>query len=314
MVPKISAHLQALLEVAYGAAQTEEIIAGGYGARRPVTLRVNTVKCTPEEVCAALAAQGIACAGVPWSADALILQDVREDAIRPLPIYREGKIYLQSLSSMLPPLLLRPQPGETVLDMAAAPGGKTTQLFALSGGRAQITACEQNRIRAQRLRYNLELQGASRVLLMTCDARRLDPLFAFDEILLDAPCSGSGTVHAADTADTPGVSDAPAAQFTPARMEHFTKTQQELLAKALSLLKPGHEMIYSTCSILPQENEQVLQSVLRRARAELLPLRPVCPPGLPDALPLLPTTSPDVLCVKPDALFEGFFLARLRRL
>ena len=88
---------------------------------------------------------------------------MREDRIRELECYREGGVYLQSLSSMLPPLLLKPEPGESILDMAAAPGGKTTQMAALTGGRAQITACEKNKIRADRLSFNLNRQGASNV-------------------------------------------------------------------------------------------------------------------------------------------------------
>ena len=95
---------------------------------------------------------------------------------------------------MIPPIVLDPSPGESILDMAAAPGGKTTQMAALSGGLADITACEKNKIRAQRLLYNLKKQGAGRVTVLETDARRLDSRFFFDKILLDAPCSGSGTV------------------------------------------------------------------------------------------------------------------------
>ena len=97
---------------------------------------------------------------------------------------------------MIPPLVLAPRQGETVLDMAAAPGGKTTQMAALSGNAALITACEKNRIRAERMQFNLQRQGATRVSVMVEDARRLDDLFSFDRILLDAPCSGSGTIAA----------------------------------------------------------------------------------------------------------------------
>lgn len=95
---------------------------------------------------------------------------------------------------MLPALVLAPKAGETVLDMAAAPGGKTTQMAALSGGKALITACEKNAIRADRLQFNLTRQGARAVNIMRQDARLLDSLFKFDKILLDAPCSGSGTL------------------------------------------------------------------------------------------------------------------------
>ena len=128
----------------------------------------------------------------------MIIEDAREPEIQELPIYKEGGIYLQSLSSMLPPLFLGPKAGESVLDMAAAPGGKTTQMAAMTGNQAQITACEKNKARSEKLKYNLEKQGASGTYVMVEDARKLDDFFSFDRILLDAPCSGSGTVEVRD--------------------------------------------------------------------------------------------------------------------
>ena len=128
----------------------------------------------------------------------MIIEGAREPEIQELPIYREGGIYLQSLSSMLPPLFLAPKAGESVLDMAAAPGGKTTQMAAMTGNQAQITACEKNKVRQKRLKYNLEKQGASGTYVMVEDARKLNDFFSFDRILLDAPCSGSGTVEVRD--------------------------------------------------------------------------------------------------------------------
>ena len=112
-----------------------------------------------------------------------------------MDIYKNGKIYLQSLSSMLPPIVLNPMPKNDILDMTAAPGGKTTQIAALSNNEANITACEINKIRAERLRYNLDKQGASSVFVMLEDARNIDNFFSFDQILLDSPCSGSGTIN-----------------------------------------------------------------------------------------------------------------------
>src|SRR5699024_787088 len=94
-----------------------------------------------------------------WYKDALILENFSEEEIKKLNIYQNGEIYLQSLSSMLPPLILSPKENENILDMASAPGGKTTQMLALSENKAYITACEKNKIRAERLQYNLNKQG-----------------------------------------------------------------------------------------------------------------------------------------------------------
>ena len=126
---------------------------------------------------------------VPWNDFALIIENADESRIRKLQIYNNGEIYMQSLSSMIPPIVLNPQANESILDMAAAPGGKTTEMSCLSNNQAMITACEKNKIRCDKLKYNLEKQGANRVTIMQEDARKLSDFFKFDKILLDAPCS-----------------------------------------------------------------------------------------------------------------------------
>ena len=300
MLPPLPDTLSALLREQYGEDVTARIIAG-YQARRPVTLRLNTLRADKARVCDQLTEAGIAWREVPWYADALVLPDVREEAVEALPLYQRGEVYLQSLSSMIPPLLMNPQPGETILDMAAAPGGKTTQLAALSGGRALITACEKNAIRADRLRFNLERQGASKVNVMQEDARRLDDFFSFNKILLDAPCSGSGTVQLLE--------DVPPRRMTRDWLNKTVATQTALLQKALRLLGKGREMVYSTCSILRMENEGVLKKCLKAAGATIVPIEH----EMTKHLPLLPTEIPGVICVCPDELHEGFFAAKIRK-
>jgi len=299
MLPEIPALLLEMLNKQYGADLTQEIIAGFI--RRSVTLRVNPLKAAREDVIAALEAAGIASQPVAWYEDALILPDVREDAVRALPIYEQGGVYLQSLSSMIPPLLLEPKRGESILDMAAAPGGKTTQMAALSRNGASITACEKNKIRAERLQFNLDRQGARLVNVMNEDARQLSDMFRFDKILLDAPCSGSGTILIEE--------GEPPRRMTPDWLKKTAATQKAMLTKALKLLSKGHTMVYSTCSILQMENEDVLRAVLSAAGAEIVPVEH----EMLKHLPLLPVSIPGVLCVKPDALHEGFFAAVIRK-
>ena len=297
-MPAIPDFLLQALQNQYGEALAEQICQG-YACRRPVTLRVNTLKTTPEAVREGLAEAGIAWEEVGWSREALILPQSRESDLEGLPMYQQGEIYLQSLSSMLPPLFLRPQPGENVLDMAAAPGGKTTQMAALSGGKAMITACEKNAIRAERLKFNIQRQGAGRVSVLVQDARKLDDFFSFDKILLDAPCSGSGTL-AVRQGELAG-------KFSRELVDNSARLQEALLRKALRLLKPGHEMIYSTCSILQKENEDVLRRTAAAAGGEVVPLEL-------DAfaeIPRLPSDTPGTLLVAPGPLYEGFFVARI---
>ena len=299
MAQEMAPFLREQLLRQYGGDVTAQI-ESGYAQRRLTTLRVNRLKAEPDAVRAALAEAGIAVEDVAWSGDALVLPEADGRAVTALPLYARGEVYMQSLSSMLPPLLLGAQPGENVLDMAAAPGGKTTQIAALTGNGAMITACERNAARCERLRFNLERQGAQRVTVMNIDARQLDDLFAFDRILLDAPCSGSGTVQLFESSR---------ARFDRETLARVGKTQEALLRKALRLLRPGHEMVYSTCSILEAENEALLRRVLPGAQAELVPIDAAAFPGVP----LLPTTLPGALCVMPDARYEGFFAARIRK-
>ena len=299
MLPELPELLVKLLSEQYGPEETERIMAGY--VRRPVTLRINPLRASREDVLSALEEAGIAWTQVPWYGDALILQEVREDAVQALDIYEKGGVYLQSLSSMLPPLLLDPRAGESILDMAAAPGGKTTQMAALSGNGALITACEKNKVRADRLRFNLDRQCVKRANVMNTDARQLDNLFRFDKILLDAPCSGSGTILVEE--------GEPPRRMTADWLKKTAATQKAMLQKALTLLSPGHTMVYSTCSVLAMENEDVLQAVLPGFRAEIVPVEH----GMIQHLPLLPVKIPGVVCVRPDALHEGFFAAVIRK-
>jgi len=295
----IPSYLAQLIVQQYGA-ETAERIAQGFEAERRVTLRANRIKTDAAAVCAALNAAGIAVRNVPWSADAMILDGVREDAVTPLSVYENGEIYLQSLSSMIPPIVMAPLSGENILDMAAAPGGKTTQIAAITGNKAQITACERHAARAERMKYNLLKQGATRVNVMNIDSRQLDDMFRFDRILLDAPCSGSGTLQ---------LREGSRARFTKEYLDKTAKTQEALLVKALALLRPGCEMVYSTCSILERENEEIVRRAMKKTGAQLVPIDTSAFPGVP----LLPVTLPGTMCVCPDAQYEGFFVAKLRR-
>ena len=296
----VPAYLWQLLEVQYGA-ETAERLAQGYEAQRVVTLRANPLKTDAETVRNALVALSIETEPVSWYGDAMIVKNAREDALTALEMYERGEIYLQSLSSMIPPMFLGARPGENVLDMAAAPGGKTTQISALTGNQAMITACEMNKIRADRLKYNVQRQGATRVTVMNIDSRNMDDLFSFDRILLDAPCSGSGTVQLGNPRSK--------GQFSREFLGRTTKQQEALLNKALRLLRPGCEMIYSTCSVLAQENEEIVKRVLKKANAEVVPLDLTAYACVPQ----LPVSIPGTLCVCPDALHEGFFVAKIRR-
>ena len=283
----------------YGEELTNKILEG-YNQKRKVTLRVNTIKANINEIQEILDNSNIVYTKVPWSDDALIIENVREPEITKLTIYDEGKIYLQSLSSMLPPIILQPKENDDILDMAAAPGGKTTQIASIVNNKARITACEMNNIRAEKLKYNIEKQGANCVYVMVTDSRKIDDFFSFDSILLDAPCSGSGTLNNNDNKIEK--------TFTPKLIQKSSKTQAQLLKKAINILKQGKEMIYSTCSILQEENEDILDSILKTGKVEIVPI------NVDKTIPKLPTKIDGTLCVCPNEEYEGFFVAKIRKI
>lgn len=281
----------------YGEELTTKIIEG-YQNSRVVSLRINTIKSSKEEITTILNENNISYENISWYDNALIV-NTNEDTLRKLDIYKEGKIYLQSLSSQLPPLFLNPKENEMILDMAAAPGGKTTQIAALSNNKAMITAIEKNKIRSERLQYNIDKQGAKKVTVLNTDSRNLNEYFIFDKILLDAPCSGSGTIINNNFNN-----------FDEDLVNRSIKFQISLLKEAIRHLKVGGELIYSTCSIIKEENELVLESILKEHNN--IKIEPLDLSNYQD-LPTLPTTIEGTLCVCPTTYYEGFFVSKLTK-
>ncbi len=295
MKKEIPKFLEEILIKDYGERLKNDII-DGYNKDKKVTFRVNTLKSNKEKIKIKLREENIVFKEVNWYDDAFIVENVKEEEIRNLDIYEKGEIYMQSLSSMIPPLILNPKKNENILDMAAAPGGKTTEIAALSNNEAMITACEKNKIRLERLKFNIEKQGA-RVNVLMEDSRKLDNFFSFDKILLDSPCSGSGTENVYNK------------KFTKELIERSIKTQVELLKKGIDILKPEGEIIYSTCSLLKTENEEVIKQVLKTEKVEIVRIDQ----NFLKEVPKLPSRIEGMICIAPNELYEGFFIAKMRR-
>ena len=300
MEKHVTEFLIEMLNQQYGEEITSKILEG-YLKKRMVTFRVNTLKTSIEKVEEVLKNNNIEFEKVSWSDVAYIVKNVREDTLKELEVYKKGEIYLQSLSSMLPPIVLEPKENTDILDMCAAPGGKTTELASLTNNNANITACELNKIRIEKLKYNIEKQGATSVYIMQEDGRKINDFFSFDNILLDAPCSGSGTLNVENVNLEK--------TFTEKLLEKSQKAQLELLSKAVKILKQGQEMVYSTCSILSKENEEIVSKILKNNRVEIVPIEFKGK----EELPLLPTKIAGTLCVMPTKLYEGFFIAKIRK-
>jgi 16S rRNA (cytosine967-C5)-methyltransferase len=218
-----------------------------------------------------------------------------------LPGFDEGAFWVQDAAAALPARMLAPAPGTRVLDLCAAPGGKTLQLAAMG---ADVTALDHSARRLQRLRANLARTGLS-ARIVTADALDWAPEDGpFDAILLDAPCTATGTIRRHP--DLPFVKAA-------ADVKVLSALQGALIDRAAALLRPGGRLVYCTCSLLPDEGERVVEAALAR-HPELAPdpaARDV--PGVPDSW-----HEGAGLRLRPDYWLErggidGFYIAALRR-
>ena len=294
------------IEAAFPQSLVEGILRG-MGAGRLTTLRVNSILASRDDLSRFFRQNAIKFRRVPWYGDAFILADRRERDAQAWEWYRDGRIYLQSLSSMIPALALGPLPGERVLDIAAAPGSKTTQMAALMENSGSILAVELDPVRAQRLRYNVSLQGCRIVEVRTERGEKIGDELpeGFDRVLVDAPCSGEGRFVVFDPASSRGWSARTVAESA--------RLQRRLLASGARAVRPGGVLVYSTCTLNLQENERIVQWALDSFPLETEKI-PVPVPGSFAGMSrgLHPGIS-KAMRLFPDAEREGFFICRLRR-
>lgn len=252
MFPKL---LTSRLETILGA--YHDSVIDVFSRERNGSFRINTLKSDGAEVLTEFTEKWIIIQkfeSIPWI---FTFGRDQEYAIKGSRAFYDGKIYLQSISSMLPVLVLSPESWESVLDVCAAPGSKTTQITMLMKNEGHIIALEQNPIRYDKLMYNVNLQWATIVEGKLIDARvYLDPLgiTRFDRILLDAPCSAEGRISLTNE-KTYGF-------WSLENIKKKAETQYALLSLAFARLEAWGTLVYSTCTLAPEENEWVLSRLL----------------------------------------------------
>lgn len=224
---------------------------------RHQSVRINTLREDTKAIVEALQAKGATLEPVTWMSDGFFvnenLRTVRDD-----PLTQEGGVYIQNAASWLPVLALDPQPGDTILDVCAAPGGKTSHIAQVAHNKAFITANDNSRPRLMKLQRNLERLGVHNVEFTLHDATRLTQKLtpeSFDKILMDAPCSGEGMMTLDDKKGFES--------WSVAHIKRLQQLQKKLIVQAWQLLKPGGTLVYSTCTIAPEENEAVVDYLLR---------------------------------------------------
>ena len=279
---------------------TDSILAAN-NQHPPMTLRLDPAQNGSADFLRSWRALGRDARPVPWNPDAVVLEHAA--AVQTLPGFDVGAVSVQDGGAQLAALLLDARAGMRVLDACAAPGGKTLHIAQRTPDLAELVAADDDPLRLQRVRENLERAGRN-ALLLTADLRERPPSLApasFDRVLVDAPCSATGVIRR-----HPDIKLLRRA----ADIAAFASTQRKILATAFELLRPGGTLIYSTCSVLPEENEAVVSAFLagepRAAVAGWTESAPR-PPGL------LQRNVGWQLLPGGDAGTDGFYYAGLHR-
>lgn len=279
----------------------------GMGERRLTTLRVNTLKSNAEELKECLKKENIDFEIVSWYKDAIIIKNAQESDLQKMDLYKDGKIYLQSLSSMIPPLVLNPKSGEKVLDLTAAPGSKTTQMVALMKNEGYILANELDKLRCERLKYNVNMQGAKIVETINENGSIIGDKYSeyFDKVLLDTPCSGEGRFIVEDVKTYKN--------WSTKQVEELIKIQKDLFTSAVKSLKTNGEMVYSTCTLNLKENEEIVNWAIKEYPLELEQIKIDIKNTIKGVTKGLDSSLSKSIKMIPTQNQEGFYIAKLRK-
>lgn len=281
---------------AYGM-ETAEALAQASHLPLPVTLRANTLRTSRAELLVAFSAAGVQAEPSPVAPEGIRFP--AGVALGELPGYNEGSWYVQGEAAMLTSRIVDPRPGETVADVGAAPGGKTTHMAALMQDQGRILAIDPHPGRLALVAENAERLGVHIVTL--CEQEGTVPLeLPVERALVDAPCSGLGVLYRKSDLRW---------RLTPEEADALPQEQEAILAVAARAVQPGGVLVYATCTILPAENEGVVE--------RFLAAHPGFAPG--DLAPYLPEAwqadarAGTIQLMPHRHGVEGFFIARLER-
>ncbi len=269
--------------------------------RAPLVLRVNRLKCSRDQLCARLAELGVVARASQWSSEGIVLESAGN--VTSLPGFAEGLFQIQGESSQLIAYLLAPEPQERILDACAAPGGKTCHIAELMNDSGMVVALDASVRGVAKIREN-----AGRLYLQSIEAAQADVTnglsdrlcLPYDRVLVDAPCSGLGTLRAHPEIKW---------RRQESDIERLSRLQMKILHCVVRYLKPGGTLVYSTCTLTREENDAIVESFLARHREF----------ELEDAARYLPEAARQMvrgdyfqaLPQRDDT--DGFFAARLRK-
>ena len=289
------------------------------------SIRINTLKGKVSEIKKNIEQKGWELKPIPWCKEGFWVQgpmtEYKKDNkieernrrdVGNLLEHHLGQIYVQEAASMIPPLVLKPKPGELVLDMCAAPGSKTTQMAAMMNNQGLLVANDVSGERLQALGINLQRCGTTNTIIALGTGYRFKE-GNFDRILVDAPCSATGTIMR---------SIKTIKMWNPKIVKHLCNIQKKLLETAWQNLKSGGTIVYSTCTLEPEEDEGVISWFLDKyPEAKLQEIKEKDLPGLKRSPAVLEfgkeKFNPEVKkCLRiwpQDNGTEGFFVTLLRK-
>lgn len=281
----------------YGAEGAAELMKAG---NRPplLTVRVNTSRSTPRDLAEALRREGIRVEAGLWLDDFLSIRHTGD--LRRLPAHEAGLFQVQDESAGLAVRLLDPRPDETIVDLCCAPGGKATYIAQIVGAGGRVIACDTSLHRLRRVEENRRRMGLGQLRLVGMDGRSPGVDFAADRVLVDAPCSGLGTIaRRADLRWRRKAED----------IDRLRSEQLALLESGAGLVKPGGVLVYSTCTIEPEENEEVVAAFCGRHPG----FRLERPGDWPGELAGVMDGAGRIVTLPSIHGIDGSFAARLRR-
>ena len=277
------------------------------------SIRVNTIKISVSELKKRLEAKWTLLQ-VPWCKEGFYIEHIKKERrdIGNLIEHSLGYFYTQEAASMIPPLVLEPKESDIVLDIAASPGSKTTQIAAMMNNKGILVANDYTAIRMKPLSLNVQRCGITNCVITLMQGQWFkNSNIEFDNILVDAPCSGTGTIR--KSLKTLRI-------WNPNMVKRLEGTQRQLIETAFNVLKQNGTLVYSTCSLEPEENEAIIDFLLNKY--ENAKIEPIKLPNIERSDPILEfehnkynENIKDCLRIWPqDNDTEGFFVAKIKKL
>ncbi|MCK4912835.1 MAG: RsmB/NOP family class I SAM-dependent RNA methyltransferase [Candidatus Omnitrophica bacterium] len=287
-------------------------VASTFLTKKETTFRINYLKTDLRDLRKLLLSQRVRYKELPFPIGAFLLRTPLRQ-FQKTSIYKDGLVYVQNLSSMLPVLYLEPENRDKILDLCAAPGSKTTQISSIAP-EAEVVAIEKDRNRYYKLLANLEIQGIKTTKVILLDSiwvRKKFPEY-FDKILADMPCSSEGRFLTTNPKSFK--------YWKQRKVKEMVHKQKKLLHSAFLALNEGGTLVYSTCTFSPEENEGVIDWFINKFK-EKLEILPINLPLKNAREGLLQWQdkkySPSLRLTRriiPNGIMEGFFVAKLKKI